>query len=130
MDVLFLLVIVLFIALFGGLTVRDLARMKGWPATSATVVDNVYDPHRGENGGGMYQSIVQFHTPDGRVIRSSDRSWSGRPSYRTGTELTVRYDVNNPERVVVGRKNTVICGVVTVVLVAFLVLALTRWPIM
>ncbi|WP_035855853.1 DUF3592 domain-containing protein [Cryptosporangium arvum] len=126
MGVVVVLVIVLFIALFGGLTVRDLARMRGWPATSATVVDNVYDPHRGENGGGMYQSIVEFRTADGRVVRSSDRSWSGRPSYRTGAEVTVRYDLSNPERVVVGRKNTLICGAITLVLIVFLALAATR----
>ncbi|MFG1925184.1 DUF3592 domain-containing protein [Cryptosporangium sp. NPDC048952] len=121
-----LLVIIFFIVVFGGLTVRDVLRMRAWPPVAATVVDNVYDPHRGENGGGMYQSVVEFRTHEGRVVRSHDRSWSSRPSCATGSQVTIRYDVQNPERVVVGRKSTVILGSITVVLIAFFVFAVLR----
>jgi len=60
-----------------------------------TVTDLSY--HRSSKGGSYYP-IVQFTTPDGRVVHISGSSGSNPASYSRGDHVTVLYNPASPEQ--------------------------------
>jgi Protein of unknown function (DUF3592) len=48
--------------------------------------------------GGTYSPVVQFTTPDGKIVHMTGSTGSSSPSYARGDHVRVLYDRANPER--------------------------------
>ena len=94
-----LLAVLLFLAVGVWQLIVTLRRLLTWPTAVGTVVDYTLDV---SDSNGLKAPIVEFRTPDGHVVRASDRAKVFWTRHRLGKEVTVRYDARNPQRVTVG----------------------------
>lgn len=61
--------------------------------TRGTVVENVWRTLA--KSGASYYPVIEFRTPDGRMVRFTDGVGTYPAEYQVGTEVEVLYDPNN-----------------------------------
>ncbi|MDR3386501.1 MAG: DUF3592 domain-containing protein [Rudaea sp.] len=64
-------------------------------SAEGVVTDQAY--RRSTKGGGTYSPVVEFNTPDGKIVHMTGATGSGTPSYVRGERVRVLYDGANPE---------------------------------
>lgn len=92
-----------------------------WPVATGTVVDSI--PIGDER---TRSPVVEFRTSQGHMVRASDGVYTRWGKYPAGKTMAVRYDENNPQRVLVGYRRVVMFAILFVWTGGFAVFILTH----
>ncbi len=100
--------------------VRNVHRLLTWPTTTGTVVG--HNPASGDQR--LLTPVIAFQTQDGRPVRGGDQIGSRRGRYSVGKQVRLRYDAQNPSRVMVGYLGTLVYGFLFVWMLGSLIVLL------
>lgn len=93
-----------------------------WPAATGTVIGHDWDDKRQ-----LITPVVEFQTHDGRTMRVRDGILTSWWRYSVGKQVRVRYDVQNPSRVIIGYHGTLIYGALLVWFLGFTLIMSMGW---
>lgn len=86
---------------FAVLGVRRYGRSRRWPRTTGTVTGSRMGTSSATRDGGAIAPTVRYAVEGGRVLEVASSVSDDLGSYQSGRELPVRYDPQDPERMVV-----------------------------